>query len=1180
MDHRMPDSGGVIKDITIKLQGENASAISALDSVIGKLDKLKDFKVSKATAENFEQLVKSAAGAKGGTGLNSLANALQKLNNVSIKKSSITNLESLLTLVRGYKGGGLKSFNELASSLAKVSKALDSMQGLKVSNLRALIKLAEGDAAAGKKSGEAPTKAGEIPVKEGTIDTTAQAVDNAEAITKAQEEATEAIETTSKAIDKESDLSASSDAAKQTVDHWARVEAVLQAVGKAGRFAGGAFRGFASAVRDAASYTASIGMGFGRFAVAAGRAYMNASPLIGLLRSIKSTVGGIMHDMLRVAKMRLFRAMVMALGKSIKEGIGNAYQYAVLTGNQFAEKMNQISTAGNYIKNSLGAMAMPLINILAPAIDFVADKLVALFNLINRTIAAITGQSTWTRAIKNSTEWGGAATDAAKGAKKAADDYKNTILGIDEINPLNGVNDGSGGGGGGGGASAADYGSMFETIENPTSELAETLGRLFDPLKKAWDTKGEALIQSAKYAFEELKGLAGAVWDDIQDVWTGGAGQAIAENILQHYTNVLNIVGNIAGGLKKAWQEGERGHKIVEGIAKVFETITGHISNVSGKIEKWSKGVDFGPMFDSIGGFLEDIDSFLADVTSVFEGLWEDILLPLASWAIEEGVPKTIDALGNAFKTVGKVLKRWWSPYIKPALEFLSNIATDSFEKFVSAFEKFTNAIDKLSQGDLKGTFSDLGGGLKDLLSNPIIIALLAGKLGPKLLSTAPATAAAAATGAGASSAASAAAAGAGGGGFASIIAGLGGAGSLIAAGVAAAAGTAGVYFENKGLEWLLNNGAKQGIEDYFGKVHDPSGLGGGYRGRDFTSEYFKKGNYNTENGIVWNPFSNANKSNSTLKKLTIKADMSPKSIAKFLTEKKTTDKNVRIKEKMDKLLSHVFNPDKKVTKELSVETDSSINSQGSKTWQGMKTGPATKTLMSKVSPLFDTHKVLWDTLYANSDVYKTLKSKFNSAFESLKEKWNNTYQGGNVVKWLLSKWKDKKQWNSDVKKFGSVTSTKATVKLLTNTSAFSAGYNMWKKMFDNNYFTAKVNLSLVGGEIALAGIKLLLANQHAEGGFLASGEVFVARENGIPEMVGSIGGRGAVANNDQITQGIATAVSGAMAGNNRLLAEQNELLRQLLAKDNGGGYSSASDVTRALAHSNLRMGHQVVPIG
>ena len=38
--------------------------------------------------------------------------------------------------------------------------------------------------------------------------------------------------------------------------------------------------------------------------------------------------------------------------------------------------------------------------------------------------------------------------------------------------------------------------------------------------------------------------------------------------------------------------------------------------------------------------------------------------------------------------------------------------------------------------------------------------------------------------------------------------------------------------------------------------------------------------------------------------------------------------------------------------------------------------------------------------------------------------------------------------------------------------------------------------------------------------GFLLAGEIFMARESG-PELVGSIGNRTAVANNDQIIEGV-----------------------------------------------------------
>ena len=52
---------------------------------------------------------------------------------------------------------------------------------------------------------------------------------------------------------------------------------------------------------------------------------------------------------------------------------------------------------------------------------------------------------------------------------------------------------------------------------------------------------------------------------------------------------------------------------------------------------------------------------------------------------------------------------------------------------------------------------------------------------------------------------------------------------------------------------------------------------------------------------------------------------------------------------------------------------------------------------------------------------------------------------------------------------------------------------------------------------------------KFASGGFVSSGQLFVAREAG-PELVGSIGGRSAVANNDQIVEAVSNGVYRAIA--------------------------------------------------
>jgi len=60
-------------------------------------------------------------------------------------------------------------------------------------------------------------------------------------------------------------------------------------------------------------------------------------------------------------------------------------------------------------------------------------------------------------------------------------------------------------------------------------------------------------------------------------------------------------------------------------------------------------------------------------------------------------------------------------------------------------------------------------------------------------------------------------------------------------------------------------------------------------------------------------------------------------------------------------------------------------------------------------------------------------------------------------------------------------------------------------------------------------GYRLKYDDSYASGGFPKKHQLFIARENGIPEMVGRIGSQTAVANNDQITQAIFKAVYSAV---------------------------------------------------
>ena len=105
------------------------------------------------------------------------------------------------------------------------------------------------------------------------------------------------------------------------------------------------------------------------------------------------------------------------------------------------------------------------------------------------------------------------------------------------------------------------------------------------------------------------------------------------------------------------------------------------------------------------------------------------------------------------------------------------------------------------------------------------------------------------------------------------------------------------------------------------------------------------------------------------------------------------------------------------------------------------------------------------------------------------------------------------------------------------------------KKQFKDALNGIKINInSTVDGVRKNIG-KINTVAEYASGGWPSIGDLFIANEAG-PELVGTMNGNTAVANNDQIVAGIQSGVAQANAEQNELLRQQNSILMQLLNKD------------------------------
>ena len=88
-----------------------------------------------------------------------------------------------------------------------------------------------------------------------------------------------------------------------------------------------------------------------------------------------------------------------------------------------------------------------------------------------------------------------------------------------------------------------------------------------------------------------------------------------------------------------------------------------------------------------------------------------------------------------------------------------------------------------------------------------------------------------------------------------------------------------------------------------------------------------------------------------------------------------------------------------------------------------------------------------------------------------------------------------------------------------------------------------------------------------------------MARENQAPELVGTMGGHTAVANNDQIIEGISRGVASALVSQNSLLSQLNGTAREILTKSGNVTISTAS-IIDGLNRTNRRAGTPIIAMG
>lgn len=243
------------------------------------------------------------------------------------------------------------------------------------------------------------------------------------------------------------------------------------------------------------------------------------------------------------------------------------------------------------------------------------------------------------------------------------------------------------------------------------------IGKAVDALavsfKDAWDDNntGYNYLKSILLLFTSIIDVVTEIGNSLVDVWSNGTGAAILGNILQILTNIHMFVANIANRFREAWEKAGTGTKIIQGLLDIVNDFLGHINNITAAFREWAEKIDFSPLLTSIDGIVQAVKPLANKIGAGLEAFFKNVLLPLAKWAIEQGIPAVLDAISAAFGALNAILDAlkpvgtWiWENILKPLGSWTGGTIVDIISGITEVFRGLTEIFTMISDGTDWGT--------------------------------------------------------------------------------------------------------------------------------------------------------------------------------------------------------------------------------------------------------------------------------------------------------------------------------------------------------------------------------------------------------------------------------------------------------------------------------------------
>lgn len=717
-----------IEGLEFQIEAKSENAAKGVDALINSFNKLK-------------------AATKGGAGLNNISKKLDAISNAKLSMSGIEKIKDLTKSLNSLSNVKISStiskrLTEIGASLDSLdlsgvekvealSTALQNMQGIQIPNMRNIT------------GNQTATPAGTATPAAAATNATSAATSG---VTQYTSQVTAATSATHNFVSSLGKVAGAVGGFTGITYPFVQVKNALGAlpakikevVGNLGTLyqqfvnTGGVLGLFGRSIKAVASTLGS------KLAAGMKNVTSNLKKMDPVAQIANGKLGQLFSSLKRIAMYRAIRFFFAQLTAAMKEGIQNLYMYSSLMGGTFKGSMDSLATSFQYLKNSMGAMVAPLINMIAPAVDALIDKFAALLNIVNQFFARLSGATTFTKAKKAAASYGDSISGAGKSAKKAAKDIKDATVGIDELNIISKNNSGSGSGG-------KNYGDMFETvpIDSSISEFTDKLKAALDA--GDWKTLGTLLGEKFNEIVDSIDwsgighkigyGLNGAIqtayWflktadfknlgNHIAELFNGMLEEIdftyVGRFLVRIFTSGLDFLIGGLGGLNWSLVGKSIGDFLKGAFNEAQEWIASYNWNKMGK-DLWKnlkaciKGIDFAGVaqsfFKLLGSALAAAVSFIAGFV---QGIWEDITGYFQEYLTnDDGTKKCgldwvaglLEGIWDGIKNIGKWIKEnVFDPFIDGFKECFGIHSPSTVMKEMGGYvvEGFLQGLNKFSE--------------------------------------------------------------------------------------------------------------------------------------------------------------------------------------------------------------------------------------------------------------------------------------------------------------------------------------------------------------------------------------------------------------------------------------------------------------------------------------------------